>query len=425
MRAYRGGYTSVLSKSIEVRIYKGDGDNRKLCTTLSLNRVDPVSFDSEINMVTNDSDSDSLYKAMSADAFKDLVDSKVTDDKNSESDELSLSANALKEYLKDKLEVYSKTSDSVWYDGNSAVGSDYQGVYVKATGEVLPGSVVYRGNVTNAPHALVIVPFLGNDNVWHYDFVDRADLYTKFIDQLYFTFTIKQSPHQTITVTTADGVEHTESFSVKYGTKWTASIVAAAGYNPGTLSAVSGTVKGATTISATEAKMDTSLYGFEIGNNGRGGNIFYEYPSKSAYVGCPVSASLRDKSCLFIPSPYSNIVHNGANVKVTFTAPANCTMIAIQYTWPWGGDEAPNCFSVKANGVEWWQNRFAGSNWSGPVSRLNNGNPANFVKVTPGKTYNISFSGQHGYKGRNYGLRFFWGAQINSSNYKVRVDGDG
>ena len=137
-----GSNIGVSGKNIDVKIYKGDGEDRKLCTALSLNRVDPVSFDSEINMVVNDSDSDSLYKAMSADAFKDLVDSKVTDDKNSESDNLCLSASALKEYLKDKLEVYSKTSDSVWYGGNSAVGSDYQGVYVKATGEVLPGSVV-------------------------------------------------------------------------------------------------------------------------------------------------------------------------------------------------------------------------------------------------------------------------------------------
>ena len=88
-------------------------------------------------------------------------------------------------------------------------------------------------------------------------------------------------------------------------------------------------------------------------------------------------------------------------------------------------DEAPNCFYVKANGVEWWHDKFAGSNSSGPVSRLNNGNPANFVKVTPGKTYNIVFSGHHGYKGRNYGLRFFWGSQINSYNYSVRVNGDG
>lgn len=252
--------TSVSSKNITIKIYKGDGEERKLCTVLSLNRVDPVSFDSEINMVTNDSDSGSLYKAMSADAFKDLVDSKVVDDKNSESDNLCLSASALKEYLKDKLETYSKTLDSVWYDGNSAVGSDYQGVYVKATGEVLPGSVVYRGNVTNASHALIIVPFLGSDNVWHYDFVDRADLYTKFIDQLYFTFTITQSPHQTIIVTTADGVEHTESFSVKYGTKWTASIVADSGYKVGVLSATSGIIKGITSISATAAISDKPPY---------------------------------------------------------------------------------------------------------------------------------------------------------------------
>lgn len=371
-------------------------------------------------MVTNDSDSDSLYKAMSADAFKDLVDGKVTNDKDSESDDVSLSAEALKKYLKEKLELYSKAADSVWYDGNAA-GSNYQGVYVKADGQVMPGSVVYRGNVTNAPHALIIVPFLGRDNVWHYDFVDRADLYTKFLDQLYFTFTIVQSPHQTITVTTDDGVEHTDSFTIKYGTKWKAKISCEVGYFVGILNSVSGTVRGATTVSATEAILDTRLYGFEIGNDRNGGNTFYDCPSKYGTTSTP---SL-DTDCRFSPSPYSNLLINGTVVNVTFTAPANCTMIAIQYTWHWGGDEAPNCFYVKANGVEWWHDKFAGSNSSGPVSRLNNGNPANFVKVTPGKTYNIVFSGHHGYKGRNYGLRFFWGSQINSYNYSVRVNGDG
>lgn len=211
-------------------------------------------------MVTNDADSDSLYKAMSANAFKSLTDSRVTDDKASEADDKTLSAKALKQYLNDKLVSYAKNADSVWSDGDSTVGSELQGIYVEGIGKAVPTKVVYRGKLTNDPDCLVIVPVASDDGIWHYDYIKRSDLYNRFIDQLYFTFTINQSPNQTITVTTADGVTHTESFSVKYGTKWTANITPASGYKAGMLSATSGTVKGDTSISATAAISDKPPY---------------------------------------------------------------------------------------------------------------------------------------------------------------------
>lgn len=48
-----------------------------------------------------------------------------------------------------------------------------------------------------------------------------------------FDFNITQSAHQTITVTTGDGVKHTSSFVAKYGTTWTAQVVADRGGNSG------------------------------------------------------------------------------------------------------------------------------------------------------------------------------------------------
>ena len=281
-----GGLHTCPSKHVEVKIYKGIGEDRKLCTTLSLNRVDPVAFDDEINMVTNDSSSDSLYKAMSADAFRDLVDNKITNDKNSESDNVSLSAKALKDYLKDKLLDYSKVSKSAWFDG-TVVGGNYRGIYVKADGQTSVGDVIYRGNVTNNAHSLIIVPTRDSNNIWHYDYVDRSKLYDRFIDQLYFTFTIKQTPHQTITVTTGDGIKHTETFSIKYGQTWTAELVPDTGYLAGTLSMTEGTALSNIEVSATDAVDMRTLLKIEkygpIRNSWWAGEVYGQGNTTAAY----------------------------------------------------------------------------------------------------------------------------------------------
>lgn len=55
----------------------------------------------------------------------------------------------------------------------------------------------------------------------------------------WFTITIVQSAHQTITVT-ANGKNYTSSVALPAGTYWTASITAEAGYSPGTLSSTGG-----------------------------------------------------------------------------------------------------------------------------------------------------------------------------------------
>lgn len=67
-----------------------------------------------------------------------------------------------------------------------------------------------------------------------------------------YLVTIVQSAHQTITVT-CNRVIHKSNFTANYGDKWKATVLASSGYRPGTLSATSGTITGAVTISATAA----------------------------------------------------------------------------------------------------------------------------------------------------------------------------
>ena len=66
------------------------------------------------------------------------------------------------------------------------------------------------------------------------------------------TINIVQSANQTITVY-VDGVPHTESFAVPYGTAFTAGVTAAAGFSPGAISMASGVAESDVTISATPA----------------------------------------------------------------------------------------------------------------------------------------------------------------------------
>ena len=67
-----------------------------------------------------------------------------------------------------------------------------------------------------------------------------------------YLVTIVQSAHQIITVT-CNGVNYTSNFTANYGDTWTATILASFGYRHGTLSATSGTITGAVTVSATAA----------------------------------------------------------------------------------------------------------------------------------------------------------------------------
>lgn len=76
---------------------------------------------------------------------------------------------------------------------------------------------------------------------------------------------IVQSANQTITVTAGEKT-YTESFFVPYGTAYTATITAAAGFAPGALSSSGGTAEGDVTISATSAV--TSVPTGSVNGNG-------------------------------------------------------------------------------------------------------------------------------------------------------------
>ena len=87
-----------------------------------------------------------------------------------------------------------------------------------------------------------------------------------------YTFTINKTANQTITVTYGgttykSTASANTTFTVTYGEKWTATIAGATGYNPGTLSATSGTITGAVTLSATAAVIKTFTLTFGATTN--------------------------------------------------------------------------------------------------------------------------------------------------------------
>ena len=87
-----------------------------------------------------------------------------------------------------------------------------------------------------------------------------------------YVFTINKTSNQTITVTYGgttykSTASANTTFTATYGEKWTATIAGATGYNPGTLSATSGTITGNVTISATAATIKTFTLSFGATTN--------------------------------------------------------------------------------------------------------------------------------------------------------------
>ena len=87
-----------------------------------------------------------------------------------------------------------------------------------------------------------------------------------------YVFTINKTSNQTITVTYGgttykSTASANTTFTATYGEKWTATIAGATGYNPGTLSATSGTITGAVTLSATAATIKTFTLSFGATTN--------------------------------------------------------------------------------------------------------------------------------------------------------------
>ena len=126
-----------------------------------------------------------------------------------------------------------------------------------------------------------------------------------------YTFTINQSSHQTITVT-CNGTAHTSTFTATYGDKWTATISPDTGYNAGTLSATSGTITSAVTISATAATIKTFTLSFGATTN----------QTYTATVGGSTKAATS--------SATSYTVNYGTKYSVAYTA--NSATAAYTYT---------------------------------------------------------------------------------------------
>ena len=126
-----------------------------------------------------------------------------------------------------------------------------------------------------------------------------------------YTFTINQSSHQTITVT-CNGTAHTSTFTATYGDKWTATITPATGYNAGKLSATSGTITSAVTVSATAAAIKTFTLSFGATTN----------QTYTATVGGTAKAATS--------SATSYTVNYGTTYSVAYTA--NSATAAYTYT---------------------------------------------------------------------------------------------
>lgn len=245
---------SAPSKDITVNVYHKEGDRMPLVSSVKLYRTDPATFDPSFNMVANDAASTSENQALSANAFREMLNSKVSGDIAFGSD-VAMSANATKLYINNLLRNYALTDSTVGIRDLNDAGTAHRGVYVDAEGFIKPTDIIIRGNKSTEADPLILIPVKLPDGSWAFDSLRKSKL-GKGASQTY-TVSIKQTPNQTITVTTSDGTKHTSDFTAKVGTTWTATVDADTGYNAGKLISSSGTVNGATTVSATEATIKT------------------------------------------------------------------------------------------------------------------------------------------------------------------------
>ena len=245
---------SAPSKDITVNVYHKEGERMPLVSSVKLYRTDPATFDPSFNMVANDATSTSENQALSVNAFREMLNSKVSGGIAFGSD-VAMSANASKLYIDSVLKNYALTDSTVGIRNLNDAGTAHRGVYVDAEGFIKPTDIIIRGNKSTEADPLILIPVKLPDGSWAFDSLRKSKL-GKGANQTY-TVSIKQTPNQTITVTTSDGTKHTSDFTAKVGTTWTATVDADTGYNAGKLIASSGTVNGATTVSATEATIKT------------------------------------------------------------------------------------------------------------------------------------------------------------------------
>ena len=211
-----------------------------------------------------------------------------------------------------------------------------------------------------------------------------------------YTFTINQSAHQTITVT-CNGTAHTSTFTATYGDKWTATISPDTGYNAGTLSATSGTITGAVTISATAAAIKTFTLSFGATTNQTytatvGGSTKAATSSATSYTvnyGTTYSVAYTANSAT---AAYTYTASSAVSGTVTNTTsiPAKTASASLRYY----------TLTVPATSHQSYTLRLAtNSSYGGklPSYTTTATKSAQSLSVPYGTTYNISYTADSGY----------------------------
>lgn len=370
---------SAPSKDITVNVYHKEGDRMPLVSSVKLYRTDPATFDPSFNMVANDAASTSENQALSANAFREMLNSKVSGGISFGSD-VAMSADASKLYIDSVLKNYALTDSTVGIRNLNDAGTAHRGVYVDAEGFIKPTDIIIRGNKSTEADPLILIPVKMPDGSWAFDSLRKSKL-GKGANQTY-TVSIKQTPNQTITVTTSDGTKHTSDFTAKVGTKWTATVDADTGYNAGKLIASSGTVNGATTVSATEATIKT--YDFTITQSAHqtitvttGDGVKHTSSFVAKYGTTWTAQVVADESSSGGSTTVGMCLGEGVfNTGEIYTIKIPNDVTAVRFGGSFGVDHLESFMYICINGVEY---DFSDDSGHRPI-----------VSVTPGSVLNIT-----------------------------------
>ena len=166
---------SAPSKDITVNVYHKEGDRMPLVSSVKLYRTDPATFDPSFNMVANDATSTSENQALSANAFREMLNSKVSGGIAFGSD-VAMSANASKLYIDSVLKNYALTDSTVGIRNLNDAGTTHRGVYVDAEGFIKPTDIIIRGNKSTEADPLILIPVKLSDGSWAFDSLRKSKL---------------------------------------------------------------------------------------------------------------------------------------------------------------------------------------------------------------------------------------------------------
>ena len=219
-----------------------------------------------------------------------------------------------------------------------------------------------------------------------------------------YVFTINKTSNQTITVTYGGTTyKSTESanttFTATYGEKWTATIAGATGYNPGTLSATSGTITGAVTLSATVATIKTFTLSFGATTNQTyvatiGGTAKAATSSATSYTvnygtSYSVAYTAASASAAYTYTASSKV---SGTVTSNVSVPAKSATATLRYYTLSIGKTTNQSYTLTLT---------KSSTYGGtlPTYTSTATSAAQSLSVPYGTTYSISYSGNTGYNG--------------------------